>query len=31
MTYYGKNTGAFIICTNLGNENIISTVQFPVN
>ena len=31
MTYYGKNTGAFIICTNLGNENIISTIQFPVN
>ena len=30
ITFYGKNTGAFIICTNLGSENIINTVQFPV-
>ncbi len=30
-TFYGKNTGAFIVCTNLGNENLISAIQFPLN
>jgi len=30
-TFYGNNTGSFIVCTNTGSEQLTGYIQFPVN